>query len=442
MKWHTASAAELGRGIGAGQIDPVDLTQSFLDRAGANADTLRIYTTLTPDRALSEAKAAATRAKTGTRRGPLDGVPISWKDLFDSAGVETMAGSQLHAGRIPDRDALVLQRATEAGMVCLGKTHLSELAFSGLGVNPMTATSPNVNDPDAVPGGSSSGAAASVAFGLAAAGIGSDTGGSVRLPAAWNDLVGFKTTAGLVPLDGAVKLAPNFDTVGPLTRTVEDAALIHAILAGDSAVDLTGADVANMRFLVLETVALEGCDAVPLAAFEGALERLSEAGAQIIRGTLPEVAEVMTLSAATIVAEAWAECGTLIDSAPDKMFPPVRERFEAGKTVSATDYIRAWDRVRALRLAFNAKIAGFDAVLLPSAAVMPPKTADVLADYDYFTQINLMALRNTRIGNMMGACGITIPTGTPSCGIMAMGAGGTDRKMLRIGAALEAALRP
>jgi aspartyl-tRNA(Asn)/glutamyl-tRNA(Gln) amidotransferase subunit A len=184
----------------------VALTEAYLDAITAHPLRDRIYARLTRDRALAEATAAAARAKTGHRRGPLDGVPLSWKDLYDTAGVATEAGTALMAGRIPAKDAQVLQNATAAGTVCLGKTHMSEIAFSGLGYNPVTATPPNVNDPDGLPGGSSSGAAASVAFGLAPGAIGSDTGGSIRLPSGWNDLVGFKPAHGFHPLDGVVPL--------------------------------------------------------------------------------------------------------------------------------------------------------------------------------------------------------------------------------------------
>lgn len=182
QEWLKMTAADLGRGIGAGTIDPVALCQTYLDAIAAHPVADRIYARTTPERALAEAAAAAARAASGHRLSLLDGVPISWKDLFDTAGTETEAGSKLLKGRTPDRDAAVLANATAAGLVCLGKTHMSEIAFSGLGHNPSTATPPCVNDHDAVSGGSSSGAAASVAFDLAAAGIGSDTGGSVRIP--------------------------------------------------------------------------------------------------------------------------------------------------------------------------------------------------------------------------------------------------------------------
>lgn len=253
--WMTA--AELGRGIEAGRIHPVELAEAFLAAAADHPEGTRIYARLCPTRARTEAMAAAERAKRGLRRGPLDGVPVSWKDLFDTAGVATEAGSALLKGRVPAEDAAVLGTATLGGLVCLGKTHMSELAFSGLGLNPVTATPPCVNDPAAVAGGSSSGAAASVAFGLAPAAIGSDTGGSVRIPAAWNDLAGLKTTAGRLSLAGTVPLAARFDTVGPLARTVEDCALLLAMLEGGRPADLGGASLAGRRFLVLETLALE-----------------------------------------------------------------------------------------------------------------------------------------------------------------------------------------
>ncbi|MGB5069169.1 MAG: amidase family protein, partial [Albidovulum sp.] len=163
--WRSKSAGDLGRAIGRGDIDPVDLTETYLAAISAHDSRDRIYARLTESRARSEAKAAADRAKAGMRRSPLDGVPISWKDLFDSAGVATESGTRLLKGRTPTADAEVLRNATAQGLVCLGKTHMTELAFSGLGLNPVTATPPNINDPALVPGGSSSGAATSVAFG-------------------------------------------------------------------------------------------------------------------------------------------------------------------------------------------------------------------------------------------------------------------------------------
>ena len=245
--WLKMTACDLGRGIGAGEIDPIALTEAYLTAINAHMFKDRIYARLTEDRARSEAAAASGRAKKGVRRGLLDGVPISWKDLYDTAGVLTEAGTALLKGRVPAQDAVVLANATRAGMVCLGKTHMTELAFSGLGLNEVTETPPNSTNPALVAGGSSSGAATSVAYGLAAAGIGSDTGGSVRVPAAWNDLVGLKTTHGLLSTKGVVPLCESFDTVGPLCRSVEDAAELLAVMQGETAPDLSGASLVGKR---------------------------------------------------------------------------------------------------------------------------------------------------------------------------------------------------
>ncbi|QDL91819.1 amidase [Paroceanicella profunda] len=435
-----ATACDLGRGIGAGEIDPEALTEHFLSAISAHPEAGRIYARTTPDRARAEAAAAARRARDGLRRGPLDGVPISWKDLFDTAGTATEAGSALLAGRTPSRDARVLERATRAGLVCLGKTHMSELAFSGIGINPVTATSPNVNDPDRVPGGSSSGAAASVAFGLAPAGIGSDTGGSVRVPAAWNDLVGFKTTHGWLPLDGVVPLAAGFDTVGPLCRSVEDAAALAFTMAGAPIPDLAGSRPDRLRLLVLETVALDDLRPEPQEGFERAVSRLAEAGAGITRAPVPCLADAMGLSATLFAGEAWAEWGETIEANPDVMFDQVRERFRTGRDVSAARWLRDRARMRALRGAWTAAVGAYDAVLVPSSPILPPLTERMMQDQEYYVRENLLALRNTRIGNLMDSCGVTLPTGVPSCGITALGLAGQDRAILRVAAAMEAVL--
>ncbi|MEY4698327.1 MAG: hypothetical protein RIT14_2755, partial [Pseudomonadota bacterium] len=236
--WRNMRAAELGREIGAGRINPVDLAELHLEAISRHPLADRIFARLTPARARAEAMAAQGRARKGFRKGLLDGVPISWKDLFDTADVATEAGSALLRNRVPKQDAAVLDVATQGGLVCLGKTHMSELAFSGLGLNPVTATPPCSNDEAAVAGGSSSGAAASVAHGLSPAAIGSDTGGSVRIPAAWNDLVGLKTTEGRLSTSGVVPLCERFDTVGPLARSVEDCAMLLAAMEGGRPTDL------------------------------------------------------------------------------------------------------------------------------------------------------------------------------------------------------------
>lgn len=440
-EWLAMSAGDLGRGIGDGSIHAVELAEAFLEALEQHPDTSRIYARTTPDRARAEAMAAHGRAKAGLRLGLLDGVPLSWKDLFDTANVATEAGSALLQGRTPERDATVLERATRAGLVCLGKTHMSELAFSGLGLNPVTATPPNINDPRAVPGGSSSGAAASVAFGLAPAAIGSDTGGSVRIPSAWNDLVGLKTTHGRLPLTGAVPLCETFDTIGPLCRTVEDCALLLAVMEGGKAPDLAGASLAGVRFAVLETVALDDLRPEPARGFDDALARLTRAGARIERIRFPALAEAMGLSPTLFTGEAWGIWRDTIERAPHKMFPQILDRFRGGAGVSAADYVAGWRRLNALRAEWAAATAGYDAILTPTAPIMPPDAARLLADADYYVTENLLTLRNTRIGNLMNCCALSLPTSEPSCGLQLLAPAMAEPRLLRLGMAAEAALR-
>ncbi|OAN78955.1 amidase [Jannaschia sp. EhC01] len=439
MDWRGKSASELGRAIGAGDVDPVALTEGYLDAVAASDYGPRIYARMTRDRALAEAIAAHDRAKQGVRRGLLDGVPISWKDLYDTAGVKTEAGSMLLEGRVPTQDAVVLANATRAGLVCLGKTHMTELAFSGLGVNPSTATPPNANDPELAPGGSSSGAATSVAYGMAAAGIGSDTGGSIRLPSAWNDLVGFKPTHGALSLQGVVPLAESFDTVGPLCRTVEDCAELFAVMGNTKAPDLRETSLQGSRFAILDPYASDVRDG-PDAAFQSAVERLANAGARIETISLPAVDEAMQTTLSLYTAEAYGTWGKVIEAAPDKMFHRIRDRFRQGADVLAADFVALWQRLRVLRQDYFKATAGFDAVLIPSAANLPPNVARLDSDDDYFVTENLLTLRNTRVGNLMGVCAVTLPTGVPSTGIMLMCPPGDDARLLRLAKAAEASL--
>ena len=439
--WAHMTAADLGREIGRGRIHPVELTEAFLDAIDSHPLAARIYARTTAARARGEAMAAASRAKAGLRKGLLDGVPISWKDLFDTAGVATEAGSALLKHRTPIRDAAVLGVATLQGLVCLGKTHMSELAFSGLGLNPVTATPPCLNDDRAVPGGSSSGAAASVAFGLAPAAIGSDTGGSVRIPAAWNDLVGLKTTAYSLPLTGTVPLCEKFDTIGPLAHSVEDCGLLLAALQGRKPADLSGAEMPGARLAVLETVALDDLRDRPAKGFDDAVARLSRSGATITRISLPEVAEAMGLAAVLFTAEAYGIWRDTIEQAPQKMFPRILERFRSGANISAIDYIAAWRRLTAIRAIWADRTAGYDAVLVPTSPILPPDTGRLMTDDAYYVTENLLALRNTRIGNLMGGCVLTLPTSQPSCGISLMAGPGDEARLLRLGLAAERALR-
>ena len=438
--WSHMTAANLGRDIERGRINPVELTEHFLDAIAVHPLGPRIYARTTETRARGEAMGAAARAKSGLRRGPLDGVPLSWKDLFDTAGTATEAGSARLKHRTPTTDATTLATATLQGAICLGKTHMSELAFSGLGLNPVTATPLCINDDQAVAGGSSSGAAISVAQGLAPAAIGSDTGGSVRIPAAWNNLVGLKTTHGRLPLHGTVPLCKTFDTIGPLAHSVEDCALLLALPGGTRPSDLTPASVTGLRLGVLETVALDDLRDRPARGFDDALTRLARAGATITRFKAPEVTVALGLAGFLFTAEAYAIWSQTIETAPEKMFPRILERFRAGAAIKATDYIAGWRRLRALRIIYAQTTARFDAVLIPTSSILPPNANRPMTDHDYYITENLLALRNTRIGNLMDQCVLTLPAGQPSCGLSIMCAPGTEERLLQIGLAAERAL--
>jgi aspartyl-tRNA(Asn)/glutamyl-tRNA(Gln) amidotransferase subunit A len=339
-----------------------------------------------------------------------------------------------------ERDAPCVARASAAGLVAIGRTHMTEIAFSGLGVNPVTATAPNVHngpDRDWAPGGSSSGAAASVAMGLAAAGIGSDTGGSVRIPSAWQNLVGLKTTHGLITLEGVVPLAAFLDTVGPLCRSVEDAAELTAVMAGAKAPDLSEVSLEGRRIFVDETVMLVDCEEAPLRAFEEALARLQDAGAEVTRGAIPEFAEALPLTVPILAAEAWAEWGEHIEAKGELMFHQIRKRTQAGAGVSAAEHIRAHKTLEKLRAAYLARTAEYDAVAMPSAAILPPSVSRLMTDDDYYERINLMALRNTRIANLLGLCSLTLPTPEPGCGFMFYAPPFTEGALCRLGKAAE-----
>lgn len=437
--WLWMSAGELGRAIGRGEVDPVALTRAYLEAEQAHPLSHRIYARLTPERAEGEAEAAAQRAREGRRLSPLDGVPVSWKDLFDTAGTGTEAGSALLKGRVPERDARVLQNATAAGLVCLGKTHMSELAFSGLGLNSKTETAPCVHDPARVAGGSSSGAAASIAHGLAPVAVGSDTGGSVRIPSAWNDLVGLKTVHGRLSLEGVVPLCETFDTVGPLARNVEDAALMLAALEGGKAPDLRGASLKGRRFAVLQTAVLDDLDDGPNRAFASSINRLKDAGAIVEPIDAPEVADAMGLSGVLFTVDAYGYWRDVIEANPEAMDHRIRDRFRSGGRHTGPEYVEGWIALRKYRAQWAARVAGYDGVLLPTCPSVPPEIDRLQSDTDYYVTENLRVLRNTRVVNLMGGCAVTLPTGVPSCGIMICGTGSEER-LLRLACAAEQAL--
>ena len=431
------TATNLGQKIGNGEIDPVELTSKYFEFIRKHPLREKIYARLTESRAMKEANLAKKRAIKGTRKSLLDGVPMSWKDLFDTADIPTEAGSLLLKNRTPKSDAIVLRNASNAGLVCLGKTHMSELAFSGLGLNPITNTPPCVNDKDAVPGGSSSGAAASVAFNLAPAGIGSDTGGSVRIPAAWNDLVGLKTTLGRLSVGGSVPLNPDFDTIGPLCKSVEDASNIFNALEGKDLSNIKKLELKNLKFMVLTTGTFDDAHTNVNTGFNNVVNALKDCGASIESRDINEINEVQEIGFQIMSAGSYGTWGKKIEEAPELMFPEILTRFRSGKHILAADYISAWARLRALRVLWEEKTRSYDAVILPTSQILPPNLERLLKDGEYYKKQNLLALKNTRIANLLGLAALTVPTGIPSVGFMFMSQANSEEKLLSFGVEIE-----
>lgn len=450
MDFGGMKARELGGLFERGKADPREVTEDFLARAAAEDPEHRIYVSLLGPRARAEAAAAADRAKRGLRRHALDGVPLSWKDLFDTGGAATTAGSLPLKNRVPAHDAEVLARATRAGAVCLGKTTMTEIAFSGLGINPKFGTPANACDEkiERVPGGSSAGAAVSVARGLAAGAIGTDTGGSVRIPAAWNGLVGLKTTAGRLPLTGTVPLSPTFDTVGPLAKDVADAAAMFALLDGKQARGVESFDLGRAVFWLPGGIGWSELGEGVAAALEAAIRRLVRAGARIVERPLPELDEVHELAwdpkASRLVADAYAQWGEMLRANKPDIYPPVHDRVMAGEAPTAGDVVRADLKRAEIRARYLAATAGVDAVLMPAVAISPPPIADLIDGGDAYGKANRMALRNTTIGNQLGLCAITLPAGYDGqglpVGLMLQAAPYTEEKLLRIAHAVEKVL--
>ncbi len=444
-------ALELGHLFESGQTTPREATEFYLARIRDLDPDHRIYMRLTEARARAEADAATARAKHGMRRHPLDGVPLSWKDLFDSAGTVTAAGSLALKSRVPQTDADVLTQATRTGSVCLGKTAMTEFAFSGLGINPTCGTPTNPFDAatERVPGGSSSGAAVALARGLCAGSIGTDTGGSVRIPAAWNGLVGLKTTAGRIPLKGTLPLSPTFDTIGPLARNVADAATLFSLLTGERPTDLAGTSLNDLTLWLPGGVGWSELDAGISDAIDSALRKLLHAGVRIVEHPIPELDAIDALAwsggASRLVAEAHAHWAYTLEQNRYDIFPPVYDRFMAGATIRASDLLITDRERQRLARSYLAATAGVDAVVLPTVAISPPPITSLAAGGPAYFKANRMALRNTTIGNQLGLCALSLPIGTDALGLpvglMLQSHPNTEEKLLRIGAAIEKALR-
>src|SRR5471032_2590927 len=380
---------------------------------------------------------------------PFAGIPISIKDLFDIKGQVTRAGSRaLEEDSAPaTADAPVVARLRRAGFVVIGRTNMTEFAYSGIGINPHFGTPKGAwqRGVGHVPGGSSSGAAVSVLDGMAHGALGTDTGGSCRIPAAFNGIVGFKPTQRRVPLDGGVPLSFTLDSFGPLARTAQCCAVLDAVLADEPVVPLAPHPIRGMRLAVPTTVALDELDDAVAQTFERALETLSRQGALIERIAVPEFLDVAQMNAkgGFSAAESYAWHRYLLASKGDIYDPRVASRIMRGESQSAADYVDLLVARRSLIARIAVRLAPYDAMILPTTANTPPRIAD-LADDKAFTHANLLALRNCSLINVIDGCAISLPAhrdGEVPVGLMLAATGGADRRIFELAAGMEAVIR-
>ncbi|MFC0407693.1 amidase [Roseomonas elaeocarpi] len=445
------AAAALQRG----ETTALALTDAALaridDPAGEGA---RAFVAVQHEAARAAARSMDALRQAGRAPSRWAGIPISIKDLYDQAGVTSRAGSvALDGAPAATATATSVARLERQGFVVLGRTNMVEFAFSGLGVNPHYGTprSPwgrDGGDPAAghLPGGSSSGAAVAVADGMGFAGLGSDTGGSCRVPAAMCGIVGWKPTAERVTLAGTVPLSHTLDSLGPLARTVRCCAIVDAAMAGAEVVEAPDAlPLGGARFAVpRESFLFDGMEPAVLAAFERAVARLREAGATVEEIDFPELAEIPGANArgGFAAAEAWAWHQPLLERAGDRYDPRIRARIEGGGRMSAADYLNLQGARAAIAARAERRTAGFDAFLAPTCPLTPPTIASVEAVEDY-NRINLLLLRNTATGNFLDRCSVSLPCHAPGeapVGLMLTGAHGTDRHLLAVAQSVEAVL--
>jgi aspartyl-tRNA(Asn)/glutamyl-tRNA(Gln) amidotransferase subunit A len=408
--------------IQSGELDPVALAQETLSRIESHSDQ-SIFVGLTRERATREAQAASERIRAGRSLGLLDGLPVAWKDLFDIAGSVTTAGSVVLKDNPPaTTDATVVAALSSAGMVSVGRTNMNEFAFSGLGINPHYGTprNPASTDIHRIPGGSSSGSAAAVAAGLAPLAIGTDTGGSVRIPAAMTGIVGYKATRGRYAMRGVFPLAGSLDSLGSLCHTVQDAVWADAAMHGLTAPVIRRAELAGLSIVVPETIVFDEVEAEVVTAFEAAINRLKAAGVEVRRQPFPSFSEIFELTArhgALVTAEAYAlHRERLAGPAAARMDHRVVARTRLGEKITVSDYIALLAARDRLIHETVENLRPGELVAHPTVPHVAPPIDPLLADDDLFFKVNAKTLRNTLIGNFLDFCGISIPCG--------LGAGG------------------
>jgi aspartyl-tRNA(Asn)/glutamyl-tRNA(Gln) amidotransferase subunit A len=446
---NTPTLASLADDLGTGRTTARRLVDACLARiADPQGEGARAFLHVDAEAAIEAAEAMDRLRQINAAPSPFAGIPVSIKDLFDIKGQVTRAGSRALEDSAPaDADAPVVARLRRAGFVVIGRTNMTEFAYSGIGTNPHFGTPKGAwqRGTGHVPGGSSSGGAVSIVDGMAHGALGTDTGGSCRIPAAFNGIVGFKPTQRRVPLDGGVPLSVSLDSFGPIARTVACCAVLDAVLANEAVTPLQPRPIKGMRLAVPTTVALDELDDAVAQAFERALEKLAREGALIERIAVPEFLDVAPMSAkgGFAAAESYAWHRYLIAAKGDIYDPRVASRIMRGESQSAADYIDLINARESLIARTEKRIAPYDALILPTTANTPPRIAD-MADDKAFTKSNLLALRNCTLINMIDGCAISLPAhreGEVPVGLMLAAAGGSDRRIFELAAGMEDVIR-
>lgn len=440
--------ADLADALAGGAITAEALAESALAAAADPArEGFRVYLSIDPDRVRAAARAADARRAAGHAAGPLDGVPVSVKDLFDVAGEVTRAGSTALAARPPAAaDAPPVARLKQAGAVLVGRTNMSEFAFTGVGMNPHWGTPGNPADRARIPGGSTSGGAVSVVDGMAAATVGSDTGGSIRIPAALTGLVGFKPTQALVPREGAVPLSTSLDSIGPLAPSVACCWTLLQILAGREPRPAVPRPAGRLTLGIARAVVFDDAEPAVEQAFEAALAALSAAGVRLVEVDAQEFPEALAAHGPVTfaAAEAFAWHASLLAEAGDRYDPRVRARIELGRAARAADYVRMVAARGRLIAAWDRRLDGLDAVLVPTVPITAPRIAELEASDEAFMRANRLLLRNTTFANLFDCPAVSLPAPVPAgglpVGLMAMGRRGADAELAAVAAGIEAAL--
>ena len=446
---NTPTLASLADDLENGRTSARKLVDECLARiADSSGEGARAFLHVDAEAAIEAAEAMDRLREVKAAPSPFAGIPVSIKDLFDIKGQVTRAGSRALEDSAPaDADAPVVARLRRAGFIVIGRTNMTEFAYSGIGINPHYGTPKGAwqRGVGHVPGGSSSGAAVSVVDRMAHGALGTDTGGSCRIPAAYNGIVGFKPTQRRVPLDGGVPLSFTLDSFGPLARSVGCCAVLDAVLANETVQPLQPRPIKGMRLAVPTTVALDDLDDAVARTFERVLETLSRQGALIERIAVPEFLDIglMNAKGGFAAAESYAWHRYLIASKGNVYDPRVSMRILRGEAISAADYIDLLDARKSLIARATVRFARYDAMVLPTTANTPPRIAD-LADDKAFTKANLLSLRNCSLINMIDGCAISLPChrkGEVPVGFMLAASGGSDRRIFELAAAMEGVIR-